>query len=438
MMTAPYAELRDRLVDAAGEDMIEESPGLAVYGVSPRFRVRPQSAQQVASCLAAATAAGAVVAPWGGGSRQQIGGCPSRIDVALDLCRLNATVIWEPGDLTAGFESGATLAAVQSQLGKAGQRLAIEAPFAERATLGGLIATNTCGPRRWLHGCWRDQIIGMEMALANGALIKSGGQVVKNVQGYDLAKLFIGSLGTLGVITRVNVRIVPLAAVRRLLCIRGKRESVIEALDAIADSSARVSALDLLDARAARRCDLDAGSWIGLVLIEGGSALVDHESLQLARLATSHGLNSDSLEAEALEPVWNAWVNLARVDDLEPQEALLSLSCRPSEVGEALERLAVAAERREIAVRCWARCANGAVFVRALAPEESAVDALSGFQDELLERWPAVTATAGSAVLAASLRPWGREPESIAIMRAIKQQFDPSETLQRGRYLPGI
>ena len=135
--------------------------------------------------------------------------------------RLQSVVEWEPADLTTGLDAGMTLAAVQAALARRGQQIPIDAPLPGQATLGGLVATDTSGPRRWLYGGWRDLIIGMQMALTDGAVVKGGGRVVKNVQGYDLAKLFTGSLGTLGLIGRIYVKLVPLTATRRLVAARG-------------------------------------------------------------------------------------------------------------------------------------------------------------------------------------------------------------------------
>ena len=217
------------LRQVAGADAVEHVS--AAYPNSPGLRVTPSTAENLAGCLQVAGEVGATVAPWGGGTQQRLGYPPAQLDLAVSTARLDAIVEWEPRDLTACIQAGATLEKVQSALAEQGQQLPIDAPAALRATVGGLVATNTSGPRRWLYGGWRDQIIGMQMALPSGDVVKSGGRVVKNVQGYDLAKLFIGSLGTLGVVTQVNVKLTPLPAFRRLFVARGHLEGVGALLD---------------------------------------------------------------------------------------------------------------------------------------------------------------------------------------------------------------
>lgn len=438
MTARDVSALVDRLSAAIGPGRIDRLPAINVGGTAPTLRARPESIDELAACLRVAAETGAAVVPWGGGTQQRIGLPPRRRDLLLETGALPPIADWEPADLTASFGAGMTLAAVQARLAEAGQQLGIDAPLAERATLGGLAATNTTGPRRWLYGGWRDQVIGMQMVLAGGEVIKSGGRVVKNVQGYDLAKLFIGSLGTLGVITQLNLKTVPVAASRKLFCGRGELDSVAAFLDDVAGSQLRVSTVDLLDESCGRACGLDGQGWLGCILVEGARTSVDAALDRLRSLATSHDLRSEALASSVLEPVWRAWLDLGRTDDLGAGEALVSVTCLPSDLLHALRSVSGAAVAAGVSAQCWAHAGNGAVYARVsdLGPEPSA--SLARVQRNLLPSWPRTTLTAGDPASQHASEPWGAEPRGIALMRAIKRRFDPLETLQPGRFVGGI
>jgi glycolate oxidase FAD binding subunit len=436
--------LLEQLATIVGPEHVAAEPHLDVDGVRPSLSVAPGTPEETARVLAAARIAGAAVAPWGGGTKQKIGTPPQRLDVVLRTYRLDAVIEWEPADLTAALQAGMTLGAAQELLAKEGQQIAVDAPVPENATLGGLVATNTAGPRRWLAGGWRDLVVGMSMALTDGTVIKTGGQVVKNVQGYDLAKLFTGSLGTLGVITQVNLRLVPLPAVRRLLVMRGGLDVVSAFLEEVAASQARVSTVDLLDEAAASVCGLGTGGYAGLVLIEGERTVVDAQSLALKNLAGT--ARCDTVEGDTLTPVWRAWVDLARVDDLGADEALLTVHTRPSDVQQTLDQLGREAETHGLALRAWAIAGNGVVYGRVKdegrrlneVTAHGPVSGLSTVQNAMLSRWPATTLVAGDPEMERVTRPWGADPEGLPMMRALKHRFDPARVLQPGRYVGEI
>ena len=177
---------------------------------APRTVVRPETPQAVAETLRQASAAGQAVVPWGAGTKQGWGNAPRAYDLALDLSALDRILEYEPADLVVTVQAGTPLAALQRRLGEAGQFLALDPPFAASATLGGTLATNASGPSRLLYGTARDLVLGMQVATPAGDLVKSGGKVVKNVVGYDLNKMHIGGLGTLGVMTEVTFKVHPL------------------------------------------------------------------------------------------------------------------------------------------------------------------------------------------------------------------------------------
>ena len=185
-------------------------PGDAVAGMQPSFVVEPGSEQELAKVLMLASAAGLAVIPRGGGTKLEWGNAPARADVILSTARMNRVIEHAWADLTVSVEAGCTIAKLQETLAKHGQRLALDALWPERATVGGVLSTNDSGALRLRFGSLRDLVIGVTVALADGTVASSGGKVVKNVAGYDLPKLVTGAFGTLGVITRAIFRLHPL------------------------------------------------------------------------------------------------------------------------------------------------------------------------------------------------------------------------------------
>ena len=171
--------------------------------------VLPQNVEEAAELIRGAAAAGESVAFWGSGTFQELGNAPKRVDKVLGTRRLAGIIEHEPADLTVTLGAGTTFQEADDHLKKYGQRLPWEAPFPERTTIGGAIAANVSGPARARWGTARDFLIGVRILLADGSLVKSGGKVTKNVTGYDLKKLFIGSLGTLGLVTEATLKVVP-------------------------------------------------------------------------------------------------------------------------------------------------------------------------------------------------------------------------------------
>jgi glycolate oxidase FAD binding subunit len=226
--------------------------------------------------------------------------------------------------------------------------------------------------------------------------------------------------------------------VRRLLAGRGNLAAVASFLEAVAASTARVTAIDLLDGPAAVACGLGGDGFAGLVLCEGQRAVVDGQAHAVARLAAAAGVTGEVIEGDALDRVWEAWVDLGSTDDLGAGGALLTINTTPARVTEAMTAIGRAAEEHELACWRWARAGNGLVYAKLGKEAGKAAAALSGAQDALLACWPATTLTAGSPAVAVAARPWGAVPPGLATMRALKERFDPAGILQPGRYVGGI
>jgi glycolate oxidase FAD binding subunit len=212
--------------DIVGTEEVREAiPGDAVRGVVPRLVVSPADETQVAAVLVTATSNGLAVVARGGGTKLDWGAPPARCDVVLSMSRIEGIVDHEPADLVCVVRAGTTLAGLQERLGATPgfrQRLMLDPPHGTGATLGGIVATAASGPLRTRFGTPRDLVIGASFVLSDGTVARSGGKVVKNVAGFDVAKLLVGSLGTLAVITEIAFRLHPLPPASRTVVLESR------------------------------------------------------------------------------------------------------------------------------------------------------------------------------------------------------------------------
>ena len=205
-----------RVRDIVGDAHLTADPdrldARRIDGVPPALWAVPADAEQVAALLTVAAENGAGVIPRGGGAHQHLGNPPARTDLVVETTRLAGITDYTPADYVVAVRAGTPFRELQQALAANGQWLPLDPPGARDATIGGLVAANRNGPRRLLWGSIRDLVIGIRVALPTGEVIKAGGKVVKNVAGYGLAKLFIGSFGSCGIITDVTFKILPLPA----------------------------------------------------------------------------------------------------------------------------------------------------------------------------------------------------------------------------------
>src|SRR5579863_7418001 len=202
-----------RLSEIVGNSNIVADPTqLSAYeidGEIPSAAARPGSSREVAEVVKFAASEKLAIVPMGARTKLGMGMPPRHYDIALEMTRLDRVVAYDPGDLTLGVEPGIPLQRLQGVLAGHRQFLPLVVPFMDRGTVGGTIASGTDSSLRQPYGTARDYVLGMEFVTGDGELVKSGGNVVKNVSGFDIHKLMIGALGTLGVITRINFRTFP-------------------------------------------------------------------------------------------------------------------------------------------------------------------------------------------------------------------------------------
>jgi glycolate oxidase FAD binding subunit len=441
------AALRAQLVALLGADRVLDGARAAPYrlaGRVPPLAACPTTAEQVAATLALADELGAAVVPWGGGTAQALGYPPRAYDLALDVRGLNRVLAYEPADLTLSVEAGITPAALDRLLAEHGQRLPLECARPEAATLGGLVATNLPGPRRLRHGTARDLLIGVCAALTDGTLAHGGGRVVKNVSGYDMMKLFLGSLGTLGVLVELNFKVVPRPAREIVLAVAfDHAEAALEAVAALLDSVLLPTALVVVDPDLAPELVAGTRDWLLLVGFEGAQAATARQAREVRERAATWGASLvQELEGPAASGLWQAVVAFQAPDEEPHNRALLKVVVRPSDVGAVLSAAARLADEAGLRLRRATDAATGIVYCRlehpADAPAEGFGRALAAVQTALVDQFAQAVVLSCPSAVKGQVPLWGREPSGIGVMRALKREFDPRGILNPGRFVGGI
>ncbi|HXF82211.1 MAG TPA: FAD-binding oxidoreductase [bacterium] len=397
----------------------------AVDGVVPQVVCSPRDSAQIAAVLRLCGEAGAAVAPWGGGTMIALGNVPRRLDVVIRTTALAALREHDAANLTATMEAGLTVAALQTQLAARGQFLPFDPPLPEQATVGGVVAAAANGPRRMFYGGVRDLVIGMKMVLADGAQIKAGGKVVKNVAGYDMCKLFTGSLGTLGVITEVTCKVMPLPEQAVTVAGRGPLVSVFGLVDALFASVLQPSAIAVLAPATAGATGLSAEASAVAVAVEGFVEAVQRHVRDISAMARERGLALELLSGSDHDRVW------AVIRDF-PQaahSAVIRLTVPLGAVAAAVEEL----QRAGWADRFVAHAGAGTIWVAVEVTRAAGAFGTLG----------AIAAShRGHAVLTAAppeakggLDIWGAAPPGLEIMAEIKRRFDPQQLLNPGRFV---
>ena len=417
-----------------------------VGGIEPLVVVRPADAESVAAVLRAAGELGAAVVPWGAGTQQALGHPPRRADVVLSLARLNQVLRYEPEDLTISAGAGCTAAQLGELLAPHNQFLPLDPPLAERATLGGLVATATYGPRRGLYGWLRDLLIGITFVQADGTVARAGGMVVKNVAGYDLMKLHLGALGTLGVVVAVNLKVLPRpAASGGLAAGFPDLASALAVVDRLAASQLLPGAVNLLG-QLPRAGEGDPTLRdVGLsVVVEGTGRAVDRQLEEVAAWCRESGgtggtgRRANLLAAPAAASALRQAADFPQTATLSPDEAVIRLEVRPGQLGEALAHAAAAVARQRLPGSWLAHAPQGAIFRRLQGVDREGGAVLRALQGDLVARWGNAVILGCAPALKAGLAVWGAEPEGLPLMRTLKTRFDPRGTLNPGRYVGGI
>ena len=413
----------------------------AVDGIIPEVVASPRSSDALSQLLAFANSEGLAVAPRGGGTQMAMGNRVRRLDVVADMTEMDSVVEHNSADLTLVVQAGITLSALRNALAEDRQLLPLDAPLPDRATIGGTLAAGISGPLKWQYGSARDLVIGMKAVQADGRLVKSGGNVVKNVSGYDMARLHVGGLGTLGIITEVSFKLTPMP--RRESTLLAQFDTVADCMSAalgIFNSGVMPIALTAFNRAAATRMAMDdyadgaSGSAYTLAIRLGSRPRtlrrMESEALSVIerRAQVAHAA-SIGAESSAL------WATLADFGHSDGEEPALSarIAVLPTDVAramDALERIGDAA----IAAHPGYGMINAHWFdadADLTAYVQNARQAIHELGGSLMVERAPLAVKDGIDV-------WDYTGASIEVMRRLKAQYDANGILNPNRFTGGI
>ncbi len=384
---------------------------------APAVTERPASPKEAAELLRGLSGDGRTVRPRGGGTKLSWGGAGEPVAVELETGAMNRILEHNEGDLTAVLEPGVSLADAQAAFGAKQQMLALDPPLGagDAATVGGLVATADSGPLRHRYGGVRDLVVGINLALADGTLAKAGGKVIKNVAGYDLAKLFAGSYGTLGLIVGVSVRLHPMqTATATASGTTGDPER-------LASASAKLARLPL----EADCLDVAWSEEGGRVLVRFAGAAADRQ----AETAAGHMREAGLIGVQAEEEDAETWERQRTGQRAAGDGAVLKVSGRPTDL------IAVIRAARDAGGALVGRAAHGLYWI---ALEGEGLGERVALVRDALEPRACVLLDAPDHVRAA-VDAWGAvDPGALAVMRRVKERFDPTRTFRPGAFVGGI
>ncbi len=394
----------------------------------------PTSVADVASLVQHAKSQSEAVYPVGGGTSLGFGRPPTKPGVAISLTSLNQVVDFPARDMTITVQAGLRLSALQQALTEEKLRLPVDAPQKEGATIGGMIATNTSGLRRYGLGTLRDYVIGISAINDEGREFKGGGRVVKNVAGYDMCKLLVGSLGTLGIITQVTLKVLPVPELTALVTLACREDDLATVLSLVHESRTRPTCIEVVNGETARwvnemhDCELPDSSWLVVVGFESNADAVNWQVQQLMKeVDCRHNLEARVATADCA--LWNALTELPGTSDR-------SFACKANVLPSRCASFCKEVRQVFASAFIQAHAGNGIVTWHS---DETDLERVITVLEQLRQT---ASADGGGVVVwncptewKSRLNVWGSSRGDTKLMKRIKEQMDPRNVFNPGRYL---
>jgi glycolate oxidase FAD binding subunit len=412
-------------------------------GNSGYVTVYPQSEEEIANILKYADGSGKKVTIVGGGTKRGFGGITPSADILLSLANYTGVIEHTVGDMTLTVKSGTPFQQLQKYLAEYNQKVALDPAWPQYATIGGVIAANDSGPKRFRYGSARDSVIGMRIVYPNGTVIRSGGKVVKNVAGYDMNKLFIGSMGTLGVISEVTLKLRPLPKYESLVLLSFQEGNIAEIREfavRLLDSMMEPTSLELLSPSLAERLTGEHVYTLAIGFEDVESSV--HYQEDFVKRIQPPKTNITILPANEARAFWNQFYTIGpngrEIGDGKEIEAALKIGVVNLDVLQVVKESHILQDIANVSVEAHGGLGHGLCQAYVKGAGEDVVTVI-----ERLRRL--VTPLGGYVIvkhLPLSLRQkvdvWGEKPSYFFLLKGIKEKIDPNDTLNHRRFVGGI
>ncbi|GAB4254025.1 MAG: FAD-binding oxidoreductase [Thermoleophilia bacterium] len=478
-MSLKTENLNAALAGLIGEDAVCAPEGANVAGVAPRVVVRPADVGGVQKVLAYANENGLKVVPTGNGTKLELGNPPEEVDILLELTRLDQVTEYDAENLTIAAQAGVKVRTIDEKVARDGLFFPVDPSFPLEATIGGVVATGDNGPKRFGHGNLRDVVLGVKMVRTDGELVKFGGRTIKNVSGYDVTKLLIGSYGTLGVIVEATFRLLPEPQREDVLLHAFPRLEDAAKLSAeVLDSVLIPTAMELISPKARPFLGINLpeefapGEHVLAVGLEGHPDAVLRQERDLTAMCSNLAPNRTALIsgggylAEGAEPapgeaachihedskacncsaisdqatvdsLWDSVAEMRRTAAAAGFDVAAKVAVPISVVWELAEALEKSADANgiETAYRISAPVGILTFYLKGDAAKKTAV--LEDLRT-LAEKRDGSLVLRSAPTFDDGIDAWGNPGPEISVMRAIKAKYDPNRILNAGRFVGRI
>ena len=423
------AALRDELQRIVGESGILPDAQIANYtidGLTPKAVVLPASVWEIQDVLRFAAAQHLSVIPAGSGSKLQSGNPPEKVDIVLAMTRINEVVEYEPADLTVTVEAGIQLTALQEKLADNGQFLPLNPPYASRCTLGGIVAANASGSLRLRYGTARNLVLGLRVVHASGTVVKSGGKVVKNVAGYDVNKLYIGSFGTLGILTEMTLKLSPIPARQALLTAQ------FQDMQAAAKTGLSIVGSQTLPDFVNLLVNSEHAGPTLVTGFGGDAETVTWQLEQARRIMELNGtIGVKEVEGESFQKLNDAIRAFAESEN-ESRTVIVQVNLKRTDIAEFAEN--VLTNNAEM----LALLGSGVLYLK-MEQVERLAETLATLRERVVAAHGSLIIESAPPELKQQLDVWGPvAPRARNLMQQLKARFDERNLLNPGRFVSGI
>jgi glycolate oxidase FAD binding subunit len=442
--------------EIVGKDYITTDPGrlkdFDVDGKLPKAVVYPANVEEISQVIKLANKEDWSVIPWGSGTKSGMGGIPTKFDMVISLSRLNRILELDLGNLHFTGQAGVTLREAQEALANKGTGyfIRLDPPFSKSATLGGIVAANSSGPTRFLYGSPRDMILGIGFVAPNGDVIGAGGRTAKNVSGYDIGKLLIGSLGTLGIISDVTFRFLPLPEKSSTLAvIFSSIEDTHDFSRSMLNSNLYPASIEMLNATAMRELSIDIpdnGKYVIAIRAEGVKESVDRQLKDIEEM----GKGSNAVEVRYYDEKDHVhfWESLSDFPKLVAESYPHGVACKSnfliSKLTEMVKVWEEKAAKNGLSCALTSRAGNGILSSYILLKDgitehlDTVVNFLENMTEEAVKRDGNMVIEFAPVALKEKISVWGKSRDDFTIMHGLKKQIDPAGILNPGRFVGGI